>query len=71
MSTVRGDVAKIIKALQRQGAEVRKCGNSHYKVVNPLTRQGTVISSSPSDHRWRQNVRKTLRAIGYQPDTAQ
>ena len=59
------DVAKLIKSLRKQRAEVtQNRGSKHYTVRKDGRRVAT-IPSTPSDYRGWKNTLAYLRAAGY------
>ena len=56
------DVAAFARKLGRAGLRVER--GSHYKVYSREGRLLSVISLTPSDHRWRKNAVSDLRRAG-------
>lgn len=60
----RKDIAKILKALQEQGFEVKMGGRGHWKIYDD-GKLIAVISATPSDGRGVRNVIAVLRRAGF------
>jgi hypothetical protein len=57
------ELRSLLKEVENQGAQVSRAKNNHYKVV---CSNGNVvfISSTPSDNRALENIKRDLRANG-------
>ena len=61
---MKREVQVLIKQAVDQGWVVEKTKNNHYKWISPLG--GLIFSSStPSDHRALQNLKRDLRVNGF------
>ncbi|MEU5430798.1 hypothetical protein AB0H73_35070 [Streptomyces olivoreticuli] len=58
------EVRQLIKALEKQGFEVRQTKNNHYQVFKKGSFV-TVLPGTPSDHRSLKNSMAYLRRAGF------
>lgn len=57
------ELKSLLKEVENQGGQVLRTRNNHYKVVSS---NGSIvfISSTPSDNRALENIKRDLRASG-------
>lgn len=62
----RAEQMRLVKALRRQGFEVERTGNGHWKVTVAGRKDCTYMSFSPSGAPQHKTI-KRLKEMGYKP----
>lgn len=65
-STHRKEINAIVTALRRQGFQVEKANNGHFKAISPEGRT-CQFASTPSHSTSVKNTVTRLKRIGYEP----
>lgn len=60
----RKDVLKLLTAARKNGAEIFRVSNGHFKVINPTTGKWVQVAWSPRSPHYLRQAKERLEELG-------